>query len=98
MHGKGKYSWVDGSFYDGDVNNNQISGYGRYEWSDGRCGYCYMLCNRGRCILNEGIKTFYDVLRNNVIINLRHCEVNTTCFFHYSFSYYAVRGYSGPKL
>ena len=36
MHGKGKYTWADGSFYDGDMNNNQISGYGRYEWSDQR--------------------------------------------------------------
>ena len=36
MHGKGKYTWVDGSIYDGDMNNNQISGYGRYEWPDER--------------------------------------------------------------
>jgi len=36
MHGKGTYIWTDGMQYSGDMTNNQITGYGRYEWPDKR--------------------------------------------------------------
>lgn len=35
-HGNGKYSWTDGSCYDGDWYENKIRGNGTYEWLDGR--------------------------------------------------------------
>jgi hypothetical protein len=32
----GKFFWSDGSFYDGQFENNNIHGNGVYEWADGR--------------------------------------------------------------
>ena len=34
--GKGKYSWGDGSTFDGDWLDNKICGIGVYLWNDGR--------------------------------------------------------------
>lgn len=36
--GKGKYEWPDGSYFDGDWDDNKITGFGTYYWADGR-GY-----------------------------------------------------------
>ena len=33
---KGKFTWVDGSFYDGEIKNNYFEGYGRFKWKEGR--------------------------------------------------------------
>jgi len=35
-HGKGKFSWPDGSYYEGEMHENLIEGSGKYVWSDGR--------------------------------------------------------------
>jgi hypothetical protein len=34
--GLGKYTWADGSTYDGQWLDNKINGYGTYLWKDGR--------------------------------------------------------------
>ena len=33
---KGKFTWTDGSFYDGEIKNNIFEGYGRFRWKEGR--------------------------------------------------------------
>ena len=33
---KGKFTWVDGCFYDGEINNNCFEGYGKFRWKEGR--------------------------------------------------------------
>ena len=33
---KGKFIWIDGSFYDGEIKNNYFDGYGRFKWMEGR--------------------------------------------------------------
>ena len=33
---KGKFTWVDGSFYDGEIKNNKFEGYGKFRWKEGR--------------------------------------------------------------
>ena len=35
-HGKGKYTWNDGSMYNGYWYENKINGTGIYTWPDGR--------------------------------------------------------------
>lgn len=34
--GAGKYTWADGSTYEGQWVDNKIHGYGVYLWRDGR--------------------------------------------------------------
>ena len=36
MHGKGKFSWVDGRVYKGEYEVNKKHGYGVFKWPDGR--------------------------------------------------------------
>jgi hypothetical protein len=38
-HGKGKYTWADGSIYSGQWVENKINGVGVYLWKDGRRYY-----------------------------------------------------------
>jgi hypothetical protein len=33
---KGKFTWIDGSFYDGEIKNNYFEGYGKFKWKEGR--------------------------------------------------------------
>lgn len=33
---KGIFTWVDGSFYDGEIKKNFFEGYGRFKWKEGR--------------------------------------------------------------
>jgi hypothetical protein len=33
-HGKGLFTWADGSRYEGDFHDNNIEGHGVYNWSD----------------------------------------------------------------
>ena len=33
---KGKFSWKDGSFYEGEILNNLFDGYGKFSWKEGR--------------------------------------------------------------
>ena len=33
---KGKFTWVDGSYYDGEIKNNVFEGYGKFRWKEGR--------------------------------------------------------------
>jgi len=33
MHGKGKYSWKDGRFYEGEYFEDKKQGYGTYRWA-----------------------------------------------------------------
>ena len=33
---KGKFTWTDGSFYDGEIKDNVFEGYGRFRWKEGR--------------------------------------------------------------
>ena len=35
-HGKGTYSWNNGSVYSGDWENNKITGQGVYKWHNGK--------------------------------------------------------------
>lgn len=35
MHGKGKFLWPDGKFYEGEYKNDKKDGYGKYFW-DGK--------------------------------------------------------------
>jgi len=35
-HGKGTFTWADGSYYVGDFIENNLEGEGLYSWSDGR--------------------------------------------------------------
>ena len=37
--GRGKYTWADGSKYEGEWLDNKINGYGIYIWTDGRKYY-----------------------------------------------------------
>ena len=37
--GSGKYTWADGTTYDGEWNDNKINGHGIYLWADGRKYY-----------------------------------------------------------
>ena len=37
-HGKGRYEWPDGSYFDGEWLENNINGFGEYKWTDDR-GY-----------------------------------------------------------
>jgi hypothetical protein len=32
MHGKGKFTWPDGKFYEGEYKNDKKDGYGKYFW------------------------------------------------------------------
>ena len=34
--GKGKFTWTNGSSYEGEFLNNSIHGKGFYKWPDGR--------------------------------------------------------------
>ena len=34
--GQGKFSWADGSYYEGEFQNGNIQGIGVYWWNDGR--------------------------------------------------------------
>ena len=36
MNGKGKYTWPDGGFYEGDYINNVKEGNGRFKWANGK--------------------------------------------------------------
>lgn len=36
MHGKGKQSWQDGRFYEGEFVNGKRQGNGVFQWTDGR--------------------------------------------------------------
>jgi hypothetical protein len=36
MHGKGEFVWEDGRKYIGNYLNDLKSGYGKFEWGDGR--------------------------------------------------------------
>ena len=36
MHGRGRYEWKDGRFYEGDWLNGKMHGRGTYIWTDGR--------------------------------------------------------------
>lgn len=33
-HGKGKFTWADGSTYDGNFNKNLMEGFGKIVWPD----------------------------------------------------------------
>ena len=33
---KGKFTWVDGSYYDGEIKNNYFEGFGKFKWKEGR--------------------------------------------------------------
>ena len=33
---KGKFTWVDGSYYDGEIKKNYFEGYGKFKWKEGR--------------------------------------------------------------
>ena len=35
-HGHGKYTWTDGSIFEGEWYENKINGKGIYVWPDGR--------------------------------------------------------------
>jgi hypothetical protein len=35
MHGRGKFTFPDGITYEGEVENNQLSGHGVYTWPSG---------------------------------------------------------------
>ena len=35
-HGKGKIQFCDGSTYEGDLEHNEIKGFGIYKWPDGK--------------------------------------------------------------
>ena len=37
--GQGKYTWADGSIYEGEWLDNRINGSGIYIWKDGRKYY-----------------------------------------------------------
>ena len=37
--GQGKYTYADGSVYDGEWWMNKINGYGSQTWADGKCYY-----------------------------------------------------------
>jgi hypothetical protein len=36
MHGKGKITWPDSRFYDGEYEEDKKHGEGVFEWADGR--------------------------------------------------------------
>ena len=36
MFGKGKYTWLYGDSYEGDMMNNEISGNGCYRWTNNK--------------------------------------------------------------
>ena len=45
-HGFGEYFWAkDNAVYKGDWNKNTITGYGVYQWGDGRIYTGYWDCN-----------------------------------------------------
>lgn len=34
--GKGKFTWPDGSVYEGNFENNLMEGFGKIQWADGK--------------------------------------------------------------
>jgi hypothetical protein len=36
MHGKGKYTWKDGRFFEGEYLNDKKHGQGLYRWVDSK--------------------------------------------------------------
>lgn len=58
--GKGKYTWADGSTYNGDWVDNKIKGVGTYLWKDGRKCYGEWLDNDmsgyGIFIYQDGVR------------------------------------------
>jgi len=35
LHGKGTFTWTDGTVYQGEFTMNEITGSGSYKWPDG---------------------------------------------------------------
>ena len=35
LHGKGTFTWTDGTVYQGEFTMNEITGLGSYKWPDG---------------------------------------------------------------
>jgi len=35
LHGKGTFTWTDGTVYQGELTMNEITGFGSYKWPDG---------------------------------------------------------------
>ena len=36
MHGRGKYLWKDGKYYDGEYEYDKKCGFGIFVWADGK--------------------------------------------------------------
>lgn len=57
---KGKFIWIDGSFYDGEIKNNYFDGYGRFKWVEGReyVGFWKKgkMCGKGVMNYTDGAK------------------------------------------
>ncbi len=54
---KGKFTWMDGSYYDGEINNNYFEGYGIFKWKEGRM---YKGTWKNGKMNGKGIMTYID--------------------------------------
>ena len=54
---KGKFTWVDGSYYDGEIKNNYFEGKGTFKWKEGRIYVGYW--KNGK-MNGKGIMTYID--------------------------------------
>lgn len=68
-NGKGKYTWADGSYYDGDWVNNKKQGLGEYKFNDGSLFSGNWINDKrdgfGKSISSSG-NTFEGMYKNNM--------------------------------
>ena len=69
FNGKGKYTWADGSYYDGDWVNNKKQGLGEYKFNDGSLFTGNWINDKrdgfGKSISSSG-NTFEGMYKNNM--------------------------------
>jgi hypothetical protein len=54
---KGKFTWIDGSFYDGEIKDNAFDGYGKFKWKEGRIYVGFW--KKGK-MNGKGVMTYID--------------------------------------
>lgn len=74
MHGKGKYSWQDGRFYEGEYYEDKKHGFGIYRWLGklnlDHLAYCIILSSKMASNTKESGSLESSMVEENIFIRL----------------------------